>query len=469
MFILDSLGVRRLTSALFFFAAGCLDEARSAPEAQLTTIAERVPFAFGAVIPQLPPLEIGEGAVEVRAEQCGACHVDNYREWKQSTHAHAMRDPQFFAELSKPSSPRWLCINCHAPIQNQRRVLVSETSQLVDDPHDLSDLIEVPNAGFDAAMQREGVTCAACHVRLEEGRSVVIASAKSGRAPHPVRARPKALRSVCQRCHDPGPGAITPVFTCWFETARELRASGVEQDCVDCHMSRAQRPVVPEGRPRSNRHHYWAGGGVPKTYSAYDDLLARDYTPGIELQTKLRGALVEVSIVNAHAGHHVTSADPERHLMVRVRAQRGGAPMRTVAVRRLGQTWDWGALEPLRPARKTGDTRIPHGKRARWTVKLPSEWRAVEVDVAHVRVTPSNARHMKKANIPRELARIWPQAPSAVARLESVYPLMTWVARRRLVRGEAEWKETALPDLLEASKALRNATLEDHEALFATE
>src|SRR5262245_54806779 len=47
--------------------------------------------AFFAAQPRflrpLPHSEVPEGLVDLRAESCGVCHVEIYKEWKVSTHA----------------------------------------------------------------------------------------------------------------------------------------------------------------------------------------------------------------------------------------------------------------------------------------------------------------------------------------------------------------------------------------------
>jgi nitrate reductase cytochrome c-type subunit len=438
-------------------------ERASSPSPRLTTVAERIPFEVGAVLPMTPDLEVpGGGTLGVRARDCGACHEENYEEWRQSTHAHAMRDPQFFGELSKPDQPRWLCLNCHAPNQRQRRVVIAPDTQLLDDPLDVSGLVEVENPHFDPAMRDEGVTCATCHVRVEDGRSVVVGVEASGRAPHPVRARPDALRSVCLRCHDPGPGTITPTFTCWFETAREGRASGVQAACVDCHMPSVERPLVEGGPPRRTRHHAWTGGGVPKTYPSYDALLARGYRPGGVLEARRDGAAVTVTLSNANAGHHLPSADPERFLWVETEVELRSGERRRLDGRSFGQRWDWGSTDPPRQARRLEDTRIPAGESRRYTVPLPEEVVAIRVSAAHVRLTPENARYLRATPIPEEVRALWPDAPQAVEDLESTYPLMTWFARQTYRAETDAWTATSLDALLRESRDLRGRPLGDY-------
>ena len=62
--------------------------------------------------------------IGISAKDCGACHVDNYNEWKQSIHAYAIDDLQYINETAKPNAP-YVCINCHAPLENQQEWLIT--------------------------------------------------------------------------------------------------------------------------------------------------------------------------------------------------------------------------------------------------------------------------------------------------------------------------------------------------------
>ena len=66
----------------------------------------------------IPLQEIPEGLVSLSAENCGSCHQEIYKEWKQSTHAVAFQDLQFQAEWKKDNT--YVCLNCHTPLQEQQ-------------------------------------------------------------------------------------------------------------------------------------------------------------------------------------------------------------------------------------------------------------------------------------------------------------------------------------------------------------
>ncbi|NIT57461.1 MAG: cytochrome C554 and C-prime, partial [Aliifodinibius sp.] len=84
-------------------------------------------------------------------------------EWKNSTHAMALRDIQFQSELTKEDSPKWLCLNCHIPVQNLRESVITHLSD-----NDIFAPIKTANPNYDPELQQEGVTCISCHVRSDK-------------------------------------------------------------------------------------------------------------------------------------------------------------------------------------------------------------------------------------------------------------------------------------------------------------
>jgi hypothetical protein len=435
-------------------AAPAADAAASAADTAWTTIAARLgDWPFLVPIPQLPPLKLPNGALlGVKATDCAPCHRAIRDEWAQSTHATALRDLQYLAEIAKPDAPRWLCLNCHIPVQNQRRYMVTPSTRLRDRGDDLRFLEEVPNPGFDLKMQAESITCASCHVRLDDaGRSVIVGPRAAARTPHPVREDRAALHAVCVRCHSPGPARLTPTFFCWFQTADELAAGpwAGRADCVDCHMPRGA-----DGRAR----HHWVGGGVPKWYDAYDSLLARGWTPGLDVEpvtVRREGDSLRASVTyaNARAGHDLPTADPERFLLLEVALVDAGG--RTLARERLriGQRWDWGDLATGRPARRVDDNRLAPGERRTWSVMLPAPppGARVVVSAKHVRLTVPNARSMRATRVD-DLEPYLPGVASMVAGIEKHYPMFTWIHHEELDLDGGARAVWTPRQLVEASK-----------------
>lgn len=409
------------------------------------------------------PLTIdgAQGPIPTSADACGACHPDHHAEWAGSTHARATRDLQYTAELSKPGQPRWLCLNCHAPTSPQRAQRFDGSTRFVT-ADAITRIQASPNPAFAPERVDEGVTCATCHVRRDPGGAgVVIGPRGAGRAPHPVRVDPGALRDVCVGCHSPGPAQISPTFVCWFETADELaRSATPDAACVDCHMPPAERPAGVGGPPVALRRHLWQGGGVPKDADAYAPLVAAAWTPGFDVAF----ADGVVTLTNARAAHAIPTGDPERHLRVEARVEGPDGVVLGRDALRIGQTWDWGDEASGRVAHRTSDNRLGPGEARRWTPRLPAGGARVVVTVAHVRVTPENAAYMAQAKLDDELRALHPGADPAAA--ATTYPLGTIVF-------EGDWPTDGGPPtitptaaLLDRSRALVAAPLADDAAVF---
>ena len=72
----------------------------------------------------LPYQAVPKGLASLRAADCGVCHQEIYQEWQVSTHAHALSDRQFQAEMHKSPAVSWLCLNCHTPLEKDRKSVV---------------------------------------------------------------------------------------------------------------------------------------------------------------------------------------------------------------------------------------------------------------------------------------------------------------------------------------------------------
>lgn len=414
-------------------------------------------FAF--VLPQLWPVQGVDG---VRAADCGVCHVAIYKRWQQSTHAAALRDIQYQAEIHKKSSPRWLCLNCHIPVSNQRRHLVRN----LWDGDVMRPVLE-PNPGFDRAMQKEAITCAVCHVRPDAtGASVVLGPRGSPRAPHPTRAAPKALRDICLRCHDPKGERITPLLVCWFETQKELSQSAHGKQgrhCVHCHMPTSRRRLAAdftEYPVRDTRQHSWVGGGIPKEFTGYRTLLDRGYEPGLDtrlVEWKRAGGQVRFSLAlhNARAGHMLPTADPERHLQLLAIVQDSRGKRLASTRGRIGQTWKW---HPR--AEKVADNRLQPDERRRWSasLKLPAvlEGARLVLSVLHVRLTAKNAHHMQSTPVSEIHVK---GIKEQVKQIQRHYPMATYLYREQIDIDSGARTRSTQKELLELSRREQSVPL----------
>jgi len=423
-------------------------------------------FAF--VLPRMAPVQ---GVGGIRASQCATCHVEIYKEWQQSTHAWALRDLQYQAELFKPSSPRWLCLNCHIPLQDQRIEVVRGLKG-----GDVLRPDTATNPSFDPELQQEAITCATCHVRPGKGKmagaSVIVGPRGNPQAPHPVRADPEALNKICYRCHDPKGERLTPQLVCWFETRKELEQGPLGEDvaCSDCHMpSRKRRlagPLFERFPERDSPGHTWVGGGVPKSFAGYDGLLKNGYEPGVSFTVgePKRGGGGQVSlpvvVENGNGGHWVPTGDPERFILVVVRLYDAKGRALAKKIHRIGQTWRW---EPK--AEKIADNRLkPEEERTLPTnLKAPagaSPPARLSVTAYHVRLTSATARHMMKTGVKEN----WVRGLGKMLRnMPRHYPMATSLHHEEINLETGARKKLNQEELLKRSKAEQHRRLSQRD------
>lgn len=256
----------------------------------------------------IPHQEVPEGLDSLRAESCSTCHREIYEEWKGSMHAHAYEDP-FFQAYWKRDNNIWVCLNCHTPLENQQPTLIGEIPR-----GRVERAVQKPNPHYDPDFQKEGVTCAACHVR----DGVILGPYDDSAAPHPTRFDPSfRTTQVCYRCHNvvSGPAQFYNVGPCGTYVEYEGRFFMKERGliCQDCHMPEVDRPVAQGGPIRRGRRHLWRGGHDPEMIKrAVAIQVQADPTnpkPGEEVRLTL-------TLINAGAGHKIPTGDPDRYFTV---------------------------------------------------------------------------------------------------------------------------------------------------------
>jgi len=256
----------------------------------------------------IPMQKVPAGIPSLKAEDCGKCHKDIYQEWKTSYHAQAYTDP-FFRAYWRKDGEVWICLNCHTPLGNQQPELVKEIPR-----NRVEKAVKVPNPNFDPALQQEGITCAACHVR----DGMIWGPFEDSVAPHPTQFDPKfRTAEVCYRCHQvpKGPFQFYNVGPCG--TFPEYEGTYFAQErgmiCQSCHMPEVERPMAEGGPIRRGRKHLWRGGHDPdQIKSALAVQLAVDPPqprPGAT-------ATFTLTLINAGAGHKLPTGDPDRFFTV---------------------------------------------------------------------------------------------------------------------------------------------------------
>lgn len=449
----------------FMFCSGQQDSAKETP---LTDRFDPETQSYAFVVPTLKPLA---GVGGIKAADCGVCHKQIFREWQQTTHANSLNDIQFQSELTKPDSPKWLCLNCHIPVQNQREYIITH---LID--NDIFQPVTRRNPDFDYQLQQEGVTCATCHIRADQetGESYVIGPNGNQNAPHPVRKNQEFLHNMCQRCHNPQGEGLTPNLICWFYTTDELAGSqtlieetfGEQKNCVSCHMPKEKRHVAEDFKiypeQEVNQHH-WVGSGIPKWFSGYDSLLNRGYKGGLEVTvgTPQQAAdgdsvTVDVHLTNARAGHHLPTGDPERFILAVASISDAGGNVQYEKKLRIGQHWLWN------PARKIGDNRITFGETRLWKATLPSNSARkgqLTVTVLHVRLNTNTAKYIIAAeNVDESL---FPNGQDYVRNAIHHNPFASFVYNLEIDLNSGERRVYSPEELVALSKAEKGKALSE--------
>jgi hypothetical protein len=179
--------------------------------------------------------------------------------------------------------------------------------------------------------------------------------------------------------------------------------------------------------------HHWVGGGVPKSFDGYKDLLKRGYKPGIKvtlssIQNDPKKRIVKwaLAVQNKYAGHWMPTADPERFLLLHATLLDPKQVARKRTKHRIGQTWKW---EPM--AQKVGDNRLKPNETRTWNASfaLPTQHKGytLRLQVYHVRLSSQTAAYMQSH------AHKYKSAPLAIrnkiAQLSKHYPMATVLYR----------------------------------------
>ncbi len=255
----------------------------------------------------VPNQAVPAGLKSLRAEECGECHRAIYEEWKSSIHAQAFVDP-FFQAYWRKDQQIWVCLNCHAPLENQQPLLIKGLTN--DDPERP---ITEPNPHYDHDYQREGISCAGCHVR----DGVILGPFDDSVAPHPTRYDPKfRTTEICYTCHQVTSGPLQfynggPCATFFeFEDGPYAKRGYI---CQNCHMPEIVRPVATGGPVRQGRQHLWRGGHDPEMIKRA--LQAELVVPAVPAQPG-ETVTFQLRVTNGGAGHAIPTGDPDRYFRI---------------------------------------------------------------------------------------------------------------------------------------------------------
>lgn len=230
-------------------------------------------------------------------ESCGECHLRQYEDWSHSVHGRAMGPGVVGQLIGFSSKDDASCRLCHAPLERQQPYLFGEAAAPVgnEDPawpvERAQERIyrsnhERKNPAYDETLARQGIVCAACHLREGIVYGPPPDPAKPRRpAPHPVRHTPYfESAEFCRACHQFSPDdAINgkPLENTYEEWKHgSWGKQGVA--CQKCHMP--------------GRAHRWKG--IHDADQVRLGLLIR-----FNADATKSGVTGELSILNANVGH----------------------------------------------------------------------------------------------------------------------------------------------------------------------
>lgn len=397
---------------------------------------------WATVVANVNPIEGIEGW---KASDCGKCHQDIYEEWKHSTHANALHDLQFQSELAKPTSPAWLCLNCHIPMQNQREYILIGLED-----GDFRKPVTIPNLEFIPELREEGVTCGTCHIRnIENGKSVIIGANGNYSPPHPVVKDPDSLRNRCWDCHN-AEYILDRDLICYFQTGKEMLDAYKNKipsnfNCHSCHMPTIYRSIVkPELKKpirKSHKHSFW-GGGIPKTFELYNYLEASGFNPALEILGIKKHSINTISLrlKNSNQAHKLPSGDPERFIFIEIHFHDINNIIQDTITLKIGQDWEWWPEAKL----KNDNRFLPNEEREIiLTTKMDNlnELSYLDIKVFYVRLTEENLNYMKE-----NYHQVNPKYKEKIKNMEKYYPTKTqifkilWSPQKGFIEKKS-WKE----------------------------
>jgi hypothetical protein len=144
-----------------------------------------------------------------RSADCGACHLDQYKEWQGSAHSLAYLSPSFRDATENYQDES--CLPCHIPENIQAEPL---TARMYN--------------------REDGISCPSCH--LHNGKMTGPEMSSALFSPHPIQEYPSFFRSsnMCGICHQ-------NTFESWQQ---EAATNKNVPSCQECHQAMVTRKAT---------------------------------------------------------------------------------------------------------------------------------------------------------------------------------------------------------------------------------
>jgi hypothetical protein len=286
------------------------------------------PAAFSAIEASLDP------------QACGSCHPRQLEDWRTSLHSRAIGPGILWQFHVMGQEHANACMRCHAPLAEQKALLAIERGW--------ANAPAAPRPGYvPADLHRQGLVCAACHVRRHErfGPPAREGAAK-GPIPHGGFTASAAFGDsrFCSSCHQFPPSGPSLNGKPLENTHEEWRGSPAAREgrsCQACHMP--------------DRRHLWRG--------IHDREMTRQ---ALAISFDVGGGRARARLANVGAGHHFpTYVVPEVVATLQL-VEAGGGVLAELARKVIARRVD------LRLTEELFDTRIPAGGEVRLEATLPT-------------------------------------------------------------------------------------------------
>lgn len=298
---------------------------------------------------------VQEAALDPAA--CGACHAQQYEDWRTTWHARAM-GPGVLGQLldmaPEARDEHQDCIRCHAPLAEQADGLVAAIA-----------------GKLKTGLHAEGLVCAACHVREHRRygpprRDGSVAKPEE-KLPHDGWQASAAFADsrFCAACHQFEADGFALNGKLLENTYAEWQASPAAREgstCQSCHMP--------------DRRHLWRG--VHDADMVKSGVVIAQEAPRFE-----SGAvLARLTLTNSGTGHHFPTYVTPR---VVAEIEQADAEGRALP----GTRQEHVIARQVSPdlSREIADTRLAAGAAARLDYRAPRHPRAARLDY-RVRVEP---------------------------------------------------------------------------------
>lgn len=182
-----------------------------------------------------PPEDFTSLEASLGPEDCRSCHPRKFEQWEESLHSQTMGPGIWWQFRVKSPGEVKGCMRCHAPLAEQKALVAQNLNWETAPP-------EPPPDFIPDDLHRQGLACAACHVRNHRRFGPPAEdSLPTDRAPHGGFKAEDAFRDsqFCAECHQFPEDGPTLDGELRQNTHEEWRASEYAErgvSCQDCHM-----------------------------------------------------------------------------------------------------------------------------------------------------------------------------------------------------------------------------------------